>query len=87
MRFDIIWRVVSGDTVLATVTYTFDPVAAGSSTVLFDADLPAPAVPAAPGDLLVLRFSTVGGAADTYYAPNGDGSLAGGRDPNLTLPH
>ena len=50
---------------------------------MFETDLVGMAAPAVAGDLLVLRFTTVGGGS---YTPNGDGAFAGARDPNLTLP-
>jgi len=85
VRFDIVWRQGSTDTVLATVTHPFTPPPPPNqyNAVAFETDLVGIAAPASPGDLLILRFSTIGGAS---YIPNGDGSLAGARDPNLTLP-
>jgi len=62
------------------------PVGTGSfNSVMFETDMPpANAVPAAAGDQLVLRFTTV--SATGSFVPNGDGAQAGARDPNLTLP-
>jgi hypothetical protein len=54
------------------------------NTVMFETDLQANTVPAAAGDQLVLRFTTV--SASGSFVPNGDGASAGARDPNLTLP-
>jgi hypothetical protein len=90
VQFDIVWRTSGGvETVLATTTHTFDPRPSGPNqydAVLFETDLTGLAAPAAPGDSLVLRFTTIGGSPSAFYVPNGDGSLANGRDPNLTLP-
>ena len=87
VRFDIIWRTAAKvDTVLATTTHTFVQKAGSYDAIMFDADLPGIAAAATPGDLLVLRFNTIGGVSGAYYIPNGDGPLAKGRDPNLTLP-
>ena len=86
VRFDIIWRrAAGGDTVLATTTHTFTPPQPANqfAAVMFETDLTGIAADAAAGDLLILRFATVGGAT---YTPNGDSTLAGARDPNLILP-
>lgn len=85
VRFEIIWRAGGSNSVVATTTHTFMPLAPPNqyNAVPFDADLDGVVVPAAPGDLLILRFSTIGGAS---YIPNGDGALTKGRIPNLTLP-
>jgi len=84
-KFELLWRRTgAADSVIATVNHDF-PVGSGSfSTVMFETDLPANAVPAAAGDQLVLRFTTV--SASGSYTPNGDGDSAGARDPNLTIP-
>ena len=63
--------------------HTFAPGTNSFASVMFETDLTGMAVPAVAGDLLVLRFTTTGGAS---YTPNGDGSFAGARDPNLSLP-
>jgi hypothetical protein len=89
VRFDIVWRHGGSDAVLATVTHSFAPNPAGPGqfdAVGFEADLPGMVAAAAPGDPLILRFTTVGGAPGAYYIPNGDGAFAKGRDPNLSLP-
>lgn len=90
VRFDIIWRTAAKtDTVLATVTHTFDanPPGPGQlNAVKFETDLTGIAAPATPGELLVLKFNTVGGSTGAFYIPNGDGALVKGRIPNLTLP-
>jgi hypothetical protein len=84
-KFEILWRRAgAADTVIATVNHDF-PVGTGSfRSVMFETDLAASAVPAAAGDQLVLRFTTV--SASGMYTPNGDGATASARDPNLTLP-
>ena len=89
VRFDIIWRPANGgDTVLASATHTFAPPSPPNQfgAVMFETDLAGIAAPAAAGDYLILRFTTVGGAPGASYTPNGDGAFAGARDPNLTLP-
>jgi hypothetical protein len=86
VRFDIEWRpATGGKTVIATTTNTFLQLASPHQfdAVPFETDVTGIAVPAAPGDKLVLVFTTVSGA---HYTPNGDGDLVNGRIPNLTLP-
>jgi hypothetical protein len=82
MQFDIIWR-HGTDTVLATTTHTFPPGSGGFSVSTFTTNLTGTAAAAQAGDQLVLRFTWMSGGT---YIPNGDGTMAGGRDPNLTLP-
>nr|ACX33966.1 hypothetical protein [uncultured bacterium RM35] len=89
VRFDIVWRTAAGvSTTLASVTHLFDPAPPGNpfNGVPFETDVTGIAAPASPGDKLILRFNTIGGAPGGSYTPNGDGMLAGARVPNLTLP-
>jgi hypothetical protein len=90
VRFDIIWRNAQRmDTVLATATHTFEERPAGANhddAVAYEADLAGIAADARAGDLLVLAFTVASGDAGGNYTPNGDGPLARGRYPNLTLP-
>jgi hypothetical protein len=89
VRFDIIWRSGAGDVVLATATNTFVPHPPGPGqfdAIRYEADLAGAAAPAAPGDKLVLKFTTTAAAPGGYYIPNGDGALVKGQTVNLTLP-
>lgn len=87
VRFDIIWRHGGEDTVVASVTNTFTPQQPNPYVAApFDGDAAGIAAPAAAGDELVLRFTVTGGDDGGFYVPNGDGSAAQGRVPNLTLP-
>lgn len=86
VRFDLIWRGDGGDLVLATATHTFVPVAGSFNAIRYEADLEGIAAPAAPGDRLVLRFTTTAADAGGYYIPNGDGALVNGQTVNVTLP-
>jgi hypothetical protein len=90
VRFDVIWRdAARRDTVLATAAHTFVERPAGptqNDAVAFETDMTGLAADARPGDQLVLKFSVVGGDPAGNYTPNGDGPLAQGRYPNLTLP-
>jgi hypothetical protein len=92
VRFDIVWRDQAGtETILGTAMNTFGPSVSPTpipscNAVKFETDVAGIAADAAPGDQLILRFNTVGGASNAYYIPNGDGSATGGRYPSLTLP-
>jgi hypothetical protein len=72
VQFDVVWR--------------FEKT--GFSMALpFEADAAGAAVPAFPGDLLVLRVTVVQSEkAGSAYVLNGDGKTAGGRIPSLRLP-
>jgi hypothetical protein len=85
VRFDVIWRPHGGgaDVVVATVNHTFGPPIVPDNASPFATDLTGITVGAAPGDLLVLRFTTTSGS---FFVPNGDGTAVNGTDPNLTLP-
>ena len=83
MQFDIVWRHGGTNTTLATTTHTFTQGSGGFNTSQFETDLTGAAAAAQAGDLLVLRFTYLSGGT---YIPNGDGTSAGARDPNLTLP-
>lgn len=93
VEYDIIWRVGEGDnatdTVLASTTHTFTaplPPANVRDAVAFETDLTGIAANATPGDQLVLRFLVTAGPQGANFTPNGDGPMANGRYPNLTLP-
>ncbi len=86
MQFDVVWRSDGKEQVIVSWQHHFD-VAPEDAVVPFDGAADGAAVPAAAGDLLVLRMtanqSTATGAV---YVPNGEGSHANGRIPSLTLP-
>jgi hypothetical protein len=90
VRFDVIWRdAARRDVVLATAMHTFNERPAGANqtdAIAFETDMTGIAADARPGDLLILKFSVVSGDPAGNYTPNGDGPLAKGRYPNLTLP-
>ncbi len=87
VKFDLIWRRGATDMTLATWTEHYDPTGGGN----FDAqaheyDEVAPAIDYVSGDKFVFRYSTVMATGPEAYIPNGDGPLARGRIPNITLP-
>jgi len=87
VTFDLIWRRGASDTVLATWSQHFDPLADGTfQAQAYELDVPAPAIDFAPGDEFVFRYSGANTTAMMAFIPNGDGAVANGRIPNITLP-
>jgi hypothetical protein len=90
VRFEIVWRDSTGrETVLASAMHTFVGRPAGPNqydAIAFETDLSGIAAAARPGDLLLLRFTVPSGDNGGNYTPNGDGPLAKGRYPSITLP-
>jgi hypothetical protein len=90
--FDVIWRHGGVDTPIVQFQRRFEPRTDENKfhATRFEADANGAAVPANPGDLLVLRFSAPGmpdaGDEGVAYIPNGDGARADGRIPSLILP-
>jgi hypothetical protein len=86
VQFDVLWRSSAGDQTVASFAHHFDPALSGVAD-RYDGDATGAAVPAASGDLLVLRMTAVPPTAPgPAFVPNADGSHAGGRIPSLTLP-
>lgn len=56
------------------------------SAVRYEGSAAGPEVAAAPGDLLVLRVTALGGDPTAFYILNGDGARTGGRIPRIDLP-
>lgn len=88
VTFDFIWRRGSDDTVLATHSQTFSPLPDGSFKAQpCELDLDAPAIDFQPGDQFVFRYAGANSTGSSMtWIPNGDGALADGRIPNITLP-
>ena len=90
--FEVIWRHDGTDTPIVQFMRHFEPRTDANKfhATRYEADATGVAVPANPGDLLVLRFSAPGtpdgGADGVAYIPNGDGDRADGRIPSLILP-
>jgi hypothetical protein len=87
VTFSLIQRRGGDDTVLATWMQHWEPLAGG----VFDAqpyehDVDAPALSYKSGDELVFRYEGANTTSDQAYIPNGDGKLANGRIPTITLP-
>jgi len=85
--FDLIHRHDGGDTVLASWTQHFDPLANGEYTAQpYELDVQAAAIDQHSGDQLVFRYSGANTTAQMAFIPNGDGAITDGRIPNITLP-
>lgn len=87
VTFDLVLRRAGVDTTLATAMQSFQPLPAGAFTAqACDIDMPAPAIDFEPGDQFIFRYSGSNTMSSNGYIPNGDGHLAEGRIPNITLP-
>ncbi len=87
VTFEFIHRRGDGDTVLATHMQTFNPLPNGQFKAQpCELDLDAPAIDFQPGDQFVWRYSGANSTSMMAWIPNGDGHLADGRIPNITLP-
>ena len=89
VTFDLIWRSeTNGDTELANWAVHYDPLPNGDySAQPFEYDEDCVAIDFQSGDQLVFRYTGANGASMESYIPDGDGSFANGRIPNITLPH
>jgi hypothetical protein len=87
VTFDLIWRRGTSDTLLSSWMVHWDPTPGSFDAQAYEIDQPAQAIDFADGDKLVFRYSAgPGGTTAEAYIPNGDGALANGRIPNITLP-
>lgn len=86
MQFDLVHRRGADDRVITTWTNHFDPLPTGFDAQAYEVDRQGAAVPFAPGDQLVFRFSASNTIHAEAWIPNGDGKLSHGRIPNITLP-
>jgi hypothetical protein len=87
VTFDLIWRSGATDISLATWTQHFDPLPGASYDAQpFEFDEPCGAITFKAGDQLVFRYTGANTTSTEAYIPNGDGSHANGRIPNISLP-
>lgn len=84
--FFLIHRRGDTDVELATWTQHFDPLPEGFDAQPYELDVQAPAIDRQEGDQLVFRYQGANTTASMAFIPNGDGALANGRIPNITLP-
>jgi hypothetical protein len=90
VRYQVLWRAggdAGSDKVIATFDHRFTRDASAPFGALpYADDVDAAAVPAAAGDLLVLRYSALDGDTGVDFEPNGDGPNTGGAIPHIDLP-
>ena len=87
MTFDLVWRNAGGETVLATWMQHWEPLPGGSFKAQpYEIDVESQAIDFTAGDQLVFRYSGANTSTAMAFIPNGDGALADGRIPNITLP-
>lgn len=87
VTFDLVHRRDGADTTLATVMQHFEPLPGGVFTAqACDIDMTAPAIEFEAGDQFIFRYTGANTTSTNGYIPNGDGHLAEGRIPNITLP-
>jgi hypothetical protein len=86
VEFKLISRGDSHNTVLASWSQHFDPLATGFTAQAYEVDQAAPAIDFEPGDQLVFQYSATNTTKVEAWIPNGDGSKAKGRIPSLSLP-
>ena len=88
IQFEIIHRRGGTDTVLASFTDMYMPLANGENSFAqpFEYDAEAPEFPFESGDVFVFRYSALQAPVAESYIPNGDGQLTAGRIPQIILP-
>lgn len=86
VTFELLLRRGTTDTTLATWQKQFEPLPGSFDAQKYEVDMTAPAIDFQPGDQLVFRYSGANTTSMEAYIPNGDGSMAKGRIPNITLP-
>ena len=85
--FTLIWRRGAMDTTLVQWTQHFEPLGGMRFTAqAYEVDMAAPAIDYKSGDQFVFRYAAANTTLANAFIPNGDGSNAGGRIPNITLP-
>jgi hypothetical protein len=87
VTFTLIHRRGGTDTELATWMHHFDPLPGGIYDAQpYEIDQDAPAIDFQDGDEFVFRYAGANTMSSMAFIPNGDGALAKGRIPNITLP-
>jgi hypothetical protein len=84
--FELMWRNGGDTVVLSSWSKHFDPAASGHDAQAYELDKAAPAVGLEDGAQLVFRYTARNTTGTEAWIPNGDGHLAHGRIPSITLP-
>jgi hypothetical protein len=87
VKFELMARQGADTVVLATWTKHFEPLATGYDAQPYEVSKDAAAIDVVAGTELVFRYSATNTTKLEAWIPNGDGTLADGRIPNLTLPN
>jgi hypothetical protein len=86
--FALVHRRGSEDTVLTEWSQRFEPLPDGVYEAQpYELERTAPAIDFQAGDQFVFRITGYNSTAMQSFIPNGDGALANGRIPRITLPH
>ena len=86
VKFELAVRHGTDSLVLATWSKHFDPLSTGYDAQPYEVNKEAPAIEAVAGDELVFRYTATNTKSAEAWIPNGDGKLANGRVPSITLP-
>lgn len=87
VTFTLIWRRGQTDTNLAQWMRHWDPLPGGGyDAQAYEVDMAAPAIDWKAGDQLVFRYAATNTTTPQAFIPNGDGEIAQGRIPSITLP-
>jgi hypothetical protein len=84
--FELLWRRGGDSIVIATWSKHFEPPASGHDAQPYEVNKAGPAVAFEDGAQLVFRYSARNTTGTEAWIPNGDGHLAHGRIPSITLP-
>ena len=87
VTFTLIWRRGQTDTNLAQWMRHWEPLPGVKyDAQAYDIDVTAAAIDWKAGDQLVFRYAATNTTTPEAFIPNGDGFLANGRIPSITLP-
>ncbi|HEY5950209.1 MAG TPA: hypothetical protein VIV40_32160 [Kofleriaceae bacterium] len=86
VTFELSVRHGSDSLVLSTWSKHFDPLSTGYDAQPYEVDKQAVALDVVEGDQLVFRYTAKNTTKAEAWIPNGDGKLAHGRIPYITLP-
>lgn len=87
VTFELMVRNGGNTLVLAMWAQHFNPLSTGYDAQAYEVDKKAPAIDFAAGDELVFRYTASSTSKVESWIPNGDGKLAHGRVPSITLPN
>ncbi len=87
VTFELIWRRGTTDTVIDSWLDHFDPLPGGVyEAQAYETDRVGAAIQFETGDQFVFRYTGSNTTSEQAWIPNGDGVMANGRIPNITLP-